>query len=97
MTTIMDLGPHKTILIMVLGSLSLKHPKGPCTQIVYTLAPKYLYRDYLSANVYTIWVHGPLGTLSRDSGFGLRCQVSSKFFRNRKPKTALVPGWGSKF
>ena len=36
-------------------------PKGPCTQIVYTLAPKYLYRDYFKAKVYTIWVHGPLG------------------------------------
>ena len=35
--------------------------KGPCTQIVYTLAPKYLYKDYFKAKVYTIWVHGPLG------------------------------------
>ena len=35
-------------------------PRGPCTQIVYTLAPKYLYRDYFKAKVYTIWVHGPL-------------------------------------
>ena len=35
--------------------------EGPCTQIVYTLAPKCLYRDYLKAKVYTIWVHGPLG------------------------------------
>ena len=24
-------------------------PKDPCTQIVYTLAPKYQYRDYLKA------------------------------------------------
>ena len=37
------------------------YPKGPCTQIVYTLAPKYLYRDYFKAKVYTIWVHGPSG------------------------------------
>ena len=29
-------------------------PKGPCTQIVYPLAPKYLYRDYFKAKVYTI-------------------------------------------
>ena len=30
-------------------------PKGPCTQIVYALAPKYLYRDYyFKAKVYTI-------------------------------------------
>ena len=27
-------------------------PKGPWTQIVYTLAPKYLCRDYLKAKVY---------------------------------------------
>ena len=37
-------------------------PKGPCTQRVYTLAPKYLDRDYFKAKVYTIWVHGPLGS-----------------------------------
>ena len=36
-------------------------PKGPCTQIVYTLALKYLYRDYIKAKVYAIWAHGPLG------------------------------------
>ena len=33
-------------------------PKGPCTHIVYTLAPKYLYRDYFQAKVCTTWVHG---------------------------------------
>ena len=33
------------------------NPKGPCTQIVYTLA----HRDYIKANVCTNWVHGPLG------------------------------------
>ena len=38
-------------------------PKGPCTQIVYTLVPMYLYREYFKAKVYTIWVHGPLGYL----------------------------------
>ena len=36
-------------------------PKGPCTQIGDTLAPKYPNRDYFKAKVYTIWVHGPLG------------------------------------
>ena len=37
-------------------------PKGPCTQTVYTVAPRYLYRDYFKAKVYTtIWVRGPLG------------------------------------
>ena len=30
--------------------------------IAYTLALKYLYRDYFKAKVYLfIWVHGPLG------------------------------------
>ena len=38
-------------------------PKGPCTQIVYTLVPMYLYTEYFKAKVYTIWLHGPLGYL----------------------------------
>ena len=28
--------------------------KGPCAQIVYTLAPKYLYRDDFKAKVFTV-------------------------------------------
>ena len=47
--------------------------KGPCTHLIYTLAPKYLNKNYMKANVYTtgILVHGPhegmsgLITLSR--------------------------------
>ena len=35
------------------------------TQTVYTLAPMYLNRDYFKANVFTIWVHGPLGLLTK--------------------------------
>ena len=38
-------------------------PTGPCpnmSQNNITLAPKYLHSDYLKANVYTIWGHGPL-------------------------------------
>ena len=35
-----------------LGFRGVGVPKGPCTQIVYTLAPKYLYRDYFKAKVY---------------------------------------------
>ena len=35
--------------------------KGPCTQIVYTFGPMSLHREYFKANVYTVWVHGPLG------------------------------------
>ena len=40
---------------------SMPDPKGPCTRIVYTLGPMYLYREYFKTKVYTIWVHGPLG------------------------------------
>ena len=29
------------------------YPKGPCAQTVYSLAPKYLYRDYIKAK-YTL-------------------------------------------
>ena len=37
---------------------------GPCAQIVNTLAPRYVYREYIKAKVYTglSWVHGPLGS-----------------------------------
>ena len=35
------------------------NPQGPCTQIAYTLAPKYLYRDYFKAKVYNIWYMDP--------------------------------------
>ena len=59
-------------------------PKGPCTQIVYTLAPKYLYRDYFKDKEYTIWVHGPFGfpksPISRE--IGALC-----------PLTVVVTGW----
>ena len=37
------------------------YPKGPCTQIVYTLALKYSLYRYVGTKVYSIWVHGPLG------------------------------------
>ena len=36
-------------------------PEGPCTQIVYTLAPMYLYREHFKAEAYAVWVQGPLG------------------------------------
>ena len=36
--------------------IRLHTPRGPCTHIVYTLAPKYPYRDYFKARVYTVWV-----------------------------------------
>ena len=54
-------------------------PKGPCTQIVYALGPRYLYREYFKAKVYTIWVHGPLGNVVRvsTSSSGLRFSFTS--------------------
>ena len=37
---------------------------GPCTQVVYTLALKYLDRDYFKAKVYLLFgYHGPLGII----------------------------------
>ena len=38
-----------------------RNPKGPCTQIVHTLAFKLSLYRYFRAKVYGIWVHGPLG------------------------------------
>ena len=36
------------------GTLFVSLPRGPCTQIVYTLGPMYLYREYFKAKVYPI-------------------------------------------
>ena len=36
-------------------------PKGPCTQIVYTLAPMYICRDYFKAKVDFIYFLALLG------------------------------------
>ena len=44
------------------------YPKGPCTQIVDTLVPKYPNRDYIKAKVSTIWAHGPRGLCKRRQG-----------------------------
>ena len=47
------------------GASHARRPQYPReAQIVYTLALKYLCRDYIKAKVYTIWVHGPLGYVS---------------------------------
>ena len=53
-----------------LGFRVLCYPKSPCTQIVYTLAHKYLYRDYFkaTAEVYTRMENGPLGLHQRSMG-----------------------------
>ena len=32
-------------------------PKGPCTQVLVTLGPMHLYREYFEAKAYTSWVH----------------------------------------
>ena len=45
------------------ASKPLTIPKGPCTQIVYSLGPMYLHKEYFKAKVYTIWIHGPLGNV----------------------------------
>ena len=37
-------------------SPSSLNPKGPCAQIVHTLRPMHLYRDFYKATVCTIWV-----------------------------------------
>ena len=61
---------------MVLTLTIMINPKGPCTQIVYTLAPKYLYRDYFKAKLCTIRVHGPLGKVPTQTplqGKSLHC------------------------
>ena len=41
--------------------LAASLPKGPCTYIVYTWALKGLPYSSFRAQIYTIWVHGPLG------------------------------------
>ena len=51
--------------------------------VVYTLARKYLYRDYFEAKVYTIWVHGPLGL---DLVMHAACPVRSSLESPRSPK-----------
>ena len=48
-----------TICRSVDGAMAI--PKGPCTLLLYTWAPKSLYRKYFKAQVYNNEVHGPLG------------------------------------
>ena len=40
--------------------LRMLKPNGPCTQLVHTLAPKYIGTTF-QANLYTIWAHGFFG------------------------------------
>ena len=37
------------------ASKPLTIPKGPCTQIVYSLGPMYLHKEYFKAEVYTVY------------------------------------------
>ena len=39
-------------------------PKGPCTQIVYTLALRYFLYRYIGPKVYTIGYMDPKGTVA---------------------------------
>ena len=64
------------------------NPKGPCAQIVYTLAPKHLYGDYFKAKyirpniyiyiyIYITWAHRPLGQEIRNKSKDVRRATSS--------------------
>ena len=35
--------------------MALHNPKGPCTQVVYTLGPMYPYREHFKAKVYILF------------------------------------------
>ena len=63
-------------------------------QIVDIFVPKYLHRDYIKANVYTIWIHGPLA-LSLFDGFLFNLMIS--FLILQKSLTRLVFGYGIKY
>ena len=60
--------PYCCLLCAFLGPILGSYPEGPCTQIVYTMAPKYY-----KANVYTIWVHGPSGIAGGFQSFVAGC------------------------
>ena len=57
---------HDTDKLRLIELRVVLKPKGPCAQIVYTLALKYSLYGYIGPKVYTIWVHGPLGEYSTD-------------------------------
>ena len=75
------------------------NPKGPCTQIVYTLGP--VYNTYVGSTLrptYTIRIHGPLGycmglvflvlttTIDRITYF-------SGYFPNKEPDSVGLLGY----
>ena len=65
--------------------------KVPCAHVVYTLVPKYLYRDYLTATGYAIWVHGPprLAVLTFSSYRSTHfCLVDDTLLPRRSPMKA---------
>ena len=59
------------------ASVLTRSPKGPCTYMVYTWALKGFPEKSFRAQVYTIWVHGPLGigrSLGQHGGLCNACQ-----------------------
>ena len=56
----LEICPNRVLLRVPLRVLLGLGFKGPCTQIVYMLAPKCLQRDYFKAKVCAAWAHGPL-------------------------------------
>ena len=52
--------PGREVPVMRCSASNRSKVPGPCAQIVYTLALKYLCRDYIKAKVCTIWAHGPI-------------------------------------
>ena len=54
---------------LCIQGFGVQGPKGACTQTVYTVAPKYLYRDYFMAYVFAIYMD-PQGGVYRVKGSG---------------------------
>ena len=56
--------PSFFFLLLIFGC---HNPKGPCIQIAYTLAPMYLYREYLKTKVYAVWSLEYMDHLGKES------------------------------
>ena len=59
--------------------------------MVYTLALKYLYRDYFKANVYTVWVHGPSGQIGKDAE--VEIVAPTTYIPNPRPQSLHPEPW----
>ena len=62
-------------------------PKGPCTQIVYTLAPKSPNRDYFKAKVCLFGYMDPQGTYSAQHKAGILTQTLRPVNPKPNPET----------